>query len=362
MFRGFWDSLPKPIIGLSPMDGVTDQPYRFMQKKYGQPDLLMTEFTSAEGIVHNATQLFRDFLFDESERPIVAQIFGKDPAAFRTTALILGYLGFDGIDINMGCPAKSVRQSGSGAALICTPLLAQELVRATQAGVQDWMNGKTLDDCPELKQKTKKAVMARHVLLPEKYQQRQELPISVKTRIGFDTPTVEAWIPYLLEVEPANLSIHGRTLKQMYTGQANWEEIAKVVELAKGSGTTVMGNGDIDSLETAKLRISETGVDGLLVGRATYGNPWIFQELTAWRDGKPVAPIEPTPEQRLQMALEHTEVFEKAFPEDSFLPMRKHLAWYIKSFPFATDLRVQLMTAQNGEDVKKVLKNYQANT
>lgn len=358
MHRGFWADLPKPIIGLSPMDGVTDQPYRFMQKKYGRPDIILTEFTSAEGIAHNATKLFRDFLFDETQRPIVAQIFGKDPAAFRTTALILCYLGFDGIDINMGCPAKNVRQSGSGAALIRTPQLAQELVRAVRAGIQDWVDGKTLDDCPELKLKTKTAVLARYEVLPDEYKQRREIPVSVKTRIGYDSPCVEEWIPTLLEVEPVALSLHGRTLKQMYTGQADWEQIAKAVEIAKGSGTLVLGNGDIDSVETAQRRITETGVDGILVGRATYGNPWIFEELQAWREGLKLPHIEPTPEQRLEMALEHTQVFESSFPGESFLPMRKHLAWYIKSFPFATDLRVKLMMASSGEDVERVLKEY----
>lgn len=358
MHRGFWANLPKPIIGLSPMDGVTDQPYRFMHKKYGKPDIILTEFTSAEGIAHNATKLFRDFLYDESERPIVAQIFGKDPAAFRTTALILCYLGFDGIDINMGCPAKNVRQSGSGAALIRTPKLAQELVKAVRAGIQDWIDGMTLDDCPELKLKTKTEVFHRHSLLPDAYKERKTIPVSVKTRIGYDSPCVEEWIPTLLEVEPVALSLHGRTLTQMYTGQANWEQIAKAVEIAKGSGTLLLGNGDIDSVQTAHERVDQTGVDGFLVGRATYGNPWIFQELRAWREGNQIQPIDPSPQQRLEMALEHTQVFEAAFPGESFLPMRKHLAWYIKSFPFATDLRIKLMMANSGADVEKVLSEY----
>lgn len=360
MFRGFWADLPTPIIGLSPMDGVTDQPYRFMQKKYGNPDLVITEFTSAEGIAHNANRLFRDFLFDESQRPVVAQIFGKDPAAFRTTALILCYLGFDGIDINMGCPAKNVRQSGSGAALILNPELAQELVRAVRAGILDWMNGKTLDDCPELKQKTKTAILTRYNALPEEYKQRKELPVSIKTRIGYDVSVVRDWIATLLEVEPVAITVHGRTLKQMYTGQADWEAIAAAVEVARGSGTVILGNGDIDSVATAQQRITESGVDGILVGRATYGNPWIFEELRAWRDGVVAEPFEPTPEQRLAMALEHTQVYEAAYPGESFLPMRKHLAWYIKSFPFATDLRVRLMMANSGEDVERVLGEYLA--
>lgn len=354
MFQGFWRDLPRPIIGLSPMDGVTDHPYRHIHKKYGQPDVVMTEFTSAEGVVHNATRLFRDFRFDESQRPIVAQIFGADPHAFRTTALLLCYLGFDGIDINMGCPAKSVREHGCGAALILTPKLAQEIVQQTRAGVYDWMNGRTLDDCPELNQDTKDHVLALHAALPESYQQRQEIPVSVKTRIGYDHPVIEDWIPNLLEMEPAAISLHGRTLKQMYTGQANWEEIAKAAEIVHQTPTLILGNGDIDSANAAQERIQATGVDGVLIGRASYGNPWIFTELRAWREHMPQPPAA-TPEDKLQLAMEHSQLYEESFPHEHFLPMRKNLAWYVKGFPNASNTRVALMMAQSATDVAKIL-------
>lgn len=357
MFAGFWSSLPRPILGLSPMDGVTDQPYRFIQKKYGQPDVIFTEFTSAEGVSHNATKLFRDFLYEEIERPVVAQIFGKDPESFRTTALILGYLGFDGIDINMGCPAKTVRQHGSGAALIKTPDLARDLILATQAGVQDWVNGKTLDDIPKLKNKTKELILARHELLPEKYKQRLPLPVSVKTRVGYDRPSTVEWISTLLSLDVPVISLHGRTLTQMYTGKADWTEIAKAVELAKDKGTLILGNGDITSVETAQQRLTETSVDGFLVGRATFGDPNVLATLRQWRD-KLIHQETPGVAKKnpLELAIEHSYKFQEAFPNEGFFPMRKHLAWYVRNFPNASDYRVALMLANSAQEVEAILK------
>jgi tRNA-dihydrouridine synthase B len=335
------------------MDGVTDHPYRFIMKKYGQPDVIITEFTSAEGVSRNATKLFQDFLYDESQRPIVAQIFGKDPQSFRITALILGYLGFDGIDINMGCPAKTVRQSGSGASLIRRPKLAQQIIQETMAGVEDWVNGKTLDDIPQLKLKTKAEILRRHNRLPDWAKQRRSIPVSVKTRIGYDEPVTESWISTLLEMKPAAISLHGRTLMQMYTGQANWEEIGKAVNLAKGTDTLILGNGDIGSVETATQRLEQTVVDGFLIGRATFGNPGILQELRQWRDGLVDTS---TRADAIQLALEHSQIFEDTYSPSNFFAMRKHLAWYIKGFPNATDYRVALMQTNNADEVRKVLE------
>lgn len=353
MFQGFWTQLPRPIVALSPMDGVTDQTYRYVQKKYGKPDLIVTEFTSAEGLSRNAIKLLDDFLYDDTQRPVVAQIFGNEPASFRITALMACYLGFDGIDINMGCPVKNVSQHGSGAALIRTPKLAQEIIRQTKAGVQDWVDGKTLDDCPSLKNNTKKLVLERFEQLPENYKERKAIPVSVKTRVGFDVPVIEEWIPNLLEMEPAAISLHGRTLKQLYSGEANWDEIAKAVEIAHQTPTLLLGNGDLNDIEQVKNRVAQTGVDGVLIGRATYGNPWILREITAWRDGEPFTP--PKPEDVLQLALEHCRAYEHNNPERDFMPMRKNLAWYVRGFPFASEYRTRLVLANSSAEVETIL-------
>jgi tRNA-dihydrouridine synthase B len=369
MFRGFWQDLPQPIIGLSPMDGVTDQPFRRLQKKIGGPDIVMTEFTASEGVMHNALKLFDDFLYDESQRPVIAQIFGNNPRAFYVTAVILGYLGFDGIDINMGCPAKTVQQSGSGAALILKPELAQEIVRATRQGIQDWANGVTLDDLPELKEKTKTMVLGRQAALPAWAQERRELPVSVKTRVGYDKIVIREWIQTLLEVEPATITVHGRTLKQMYSGLANWEAIAEAVDVTKGTETAILGNGDIHTIADFERNVRASGVAGALIGRATFGDPWLLKDMKTFRDqawdaqnAAELAANWQRPElswqERVDTLLTHTRLFESTFPDMNFMPMRKHLGWYMKGFPGASDLRVALVRANSSEEVANILEQF----
>jgi len=241
----FWDTLPRPIIGLSPMNSVTDHVFRHVQKKYGNPMLLFTEFTSVDGICAGASALLKDFLYDESQRPIIGQIYGRSPRNFYQTAIVLCQLGFDGIDINMGCPAKSIAHAGAGAGLIRTPSLAQEIVRATQRGVQDWQNGATVRDCEDLPARLAKEVEALNRELPVAFQQPRPIPVSVKTRIGYESSQVQEWIPQLLETAPVAITIHGRTLMQGYTGDSNWDEIGCAAQIARGSGTLILGNGDL---------------------------------------------------------------------------------------------------------------------
>ena len=155
MERGFWDELPEKIIGLSPMDGVTDPAFRYITAKYGKPDVLMTEFVSVEGMnVGNPEKVFKPFLFNEIERPIAAQIFGHDIKAFYQATIMVGQMGFDGVDINMGCPAKKISSRGAGAGLIQIPEHAKEIVRAVQRGAKEFANGKTVEDL-DLKETTK---------------------------------------------------------------------------------------------------------------------------------------------------------------------------------------------------------------
>lgn len=339
----FWKTLPKGFVGLSPMDGVTDHPCRHIQKKYGKHAVTYTEFTCVEGITHGATRLLKDFLFDETQRPIVAQIYGHTPDDFRTVALICCQLGFDGIDINMGCPAKNVTHLGSGAALIRTPRLAQEIIKNVQDGIEDWVNGKTVDDT-NLSDDIK-AEITRRAPITEKTE-RTRLPVSVKTRIGYEKPIVEEWMPYLLEMNLAAIALHGRTLNQKYGGLADWDAIGKAAQIVKQTNTLMMGNGDVKTVADAKEKIVKYNLDGILIGRATFGNPWIFQEH------------EPTLEERFAVTIEHAELYEQTFRHTdryNFLPMRKHLAWYLSSFPGAADIRIQAMRTQSSEEVRKIL-------
>ena len=339
------------------MNGVTDHPFRYIQKKHGNPMLLFTEFTSVDGICAGASALLKDFLYDESQRPVIAQIYGRIPCNFYQTAIILCQLGFDGIDINMGCPSKSIANAGAGAGLIRTPSLAQEIVRATKRGVQDWLNGATVRDCVEVPAKLAKEVEARHRALPSEYQQRRPLPVSVKTRIGYSTSQVKEWIPQLLESEPVAITIHGRTLTQGYSGDSNWDEIGKAANLAQGSGTLILGNGDLRSLDDAYCRIQRYGVDGALIGRASYGNPYLFR-----REDAP-AQQEADKYAMLHIALEHARLYDKSFgrmERYQFLPMRKHLGWYVRYLPGASHLRRTLVQVSTLDEAVSAIDNYLA--
>lgn len=340
MEKGFWKNLKKPIIALSPMDGVTDAPFRSITAKYGKPSVMLTEFTSVEGMCAGALKTLVAFLYEEKERPIVAQLFGASPEAFYKATFAICELGFDGVDINMGCPAKSVAARGAGATLILSPEIAKEIVRKTHQACADWAEGRTMEDVGLHKNTIAWVLQNRHGIA-----EKRVLPVSIKTRIGYDSVTIEEWVKHLLEVEPVNISIHGRTLKQMYSGKADWEAIARAAAIIHQTETTVLGNGDVQNLQEAHEKIAQYGVDGVLLGRAAFGNPWIFNGTTS------------TTEERFQVAKEHTLVHEKIFGQTWFMPMRKHLSWYAKGFPGAAEVRQKLMTATSANDVDKILNS-----
>lgn len=335
------------------MDGVTDAPFRFIQKKYGEPAIIYTEFISVEGLCRGAEIFLKELIFNELERPIIGQIYGITPKYFRQTATLLCELGFDGIDINMGCPAKNVAHSGAGAALINTPKLAQKIIEQAKAGIEDWVNGKSTVDCDCFTSSIKKTVKQHHQQLPEKYRQRKPIPVSIKTRIGYDRALIDDWIPTLLETQPAAIALHGRTLKQYYSGQANWENIAQAAELVHQTDTLILGNGDITSISQAHEFASKYNVDGVLIGRAAWGNPFIFQSNQPDLSATPSI---------FQIALEHAIIYENLFkntPKYSFLPMRKHLGWYVKSIPHAKIVRQSLCLSNSSQEVKEILEKHQ---
>ncbi len=348
LIRGFWDELKSPIIGLSPMDGVTDAPFRYIMAKYSNPSLMMTEFTNVEGLARGAVNMLKEFEYDESERPIVAQIYGVELESFYKVALMNCYLDFDGIDINMGCPANKVARRGSGAGMIGIPEHAKKVVTIVKKACEDWNNGITLEEArirPKIITRLKKMRPVEPI--------RKLLPVSIKTRTGMDEIVTEWWISQLIETEPANISLHGRTLKQMYLGEANWEEIAKAAQLCKGTGISFLGNGDVKSIEDARKKINDYGVDGVLVGRATFGNPWFFSEH------------EPSKEERFQVAIEHCRYFEENYAKRHeppvkipFFAMRKHLAWYCRGFDGAKEMRTKLMQSNSSQEVEEIFSEH----
>ena len=349
------------------MDGVTDASFRFITAKHGGPDVTLTEFVNVETAFFAPHILIKDLTYAEIERPVVAQVYGHTPEMFYKVAHIVCELGFDGLDINMGCPAKKVAAKGSGAALIRNPELARSIIRAAGRGIKDWAEGQTLYGLrirPEFIRSIKASNRLRSGL--ETPVQRRLIPVSVKTRVGYDRIVVEEWIQSLLEERPAVISVHGRTLKQGYKGDADWHAIARAVDIGKNAETLILGNGDLQGMMDVYRRVSETGVDGVLLGRSAQGNPWIFrtkdQVKQALRSPGEVSihAAAVSLAERFGVILEHSNHFENHWGAHCFVGMRKHLAWYCKSSLRAAELRAQMVRVSNVNEVVQRLRNYAA--
>lgn len=366
----FWSRLPHPIIGLAPMDGVTDAPFRLTVALQGRPDIMFTEFTSVMDACRGPAHLLSSLIYSEAERPVVAQLYGKDPALFYQAAHVVCELGFDGLDINMGCPSRNVASSGSGAGLIRTPDLAHEIMRATRQGIADWAAGQSLTGAglKESRVELIQAMNRRRGVRPAQTDlpvARRAIPLSVKTRIGYDTIIVERWIEHLLAEQPVAISVHGRTLEQMYRGAADWSAIERAAALARPTGTLLLGNGDVHSLQDLVRRVRQHGVHGVLVGRGTLGEPWLFRRKEEARAavGDPSRVVEheaPSREERFRVMLDHARQYEALLDRQCFPRMRKHLGWYCKGFPSAAALRAAMVRASSSEDVARLVSEYQA--
>ena len=315
MSTSFWENLPRPFFALAPMSKITDPPMRRIMAKYGKPDVIFTEFVSVAGLCSRGRErLLPDLGFHKSEHPVVAQFFGREPEHFFECARLAAELGFDGIDINMGCPDKSVLKQGAGSGLIQEPHLAAEIVRAAKEGG----NG---------------------------------LPVSVKTRIGYQDNETEKWIPEILAMRPAALSLHGRTRKQKYKGRADWESIRRAAAMAREAGIPILGNGDILTRAQGEEYAAEYKVDGIMIGRAVLGNPWIFNREIEKKDL--------TPAEVLKVMLEHARVFEEYYGERcKFRDMRKHFTQYITDFFGAKRLRHTLCQTENSDEVASFIEKY----
>ncbi|MBP7060501.1 MAG: tRNA-dihydrouridine synthase [Candidatus Moranbacteria bacterium] len=316
-FLGFWGQLERPLYVLAPLANVTDAVFRAHIVGHSKPAVLWTEFVSADGLCHpkGKAALLRDLKFSEAERPIVAQLFTSHPENMREAARLCTELGFDGIDINMGCPDKNIMKQGAGAVCMKDPELAQRLIVAAREGT----------------------IAAG-----------KELPISVKTRLGFLEDSLEDWLPALLVAKPAVITIHARTKKEMSKVPARWERIKRAVEIARGSGTLILGNGDARDIIDAEAKVAETGADGVMFGRAIFGNPWLFDREKSV-----------TVRERVLSALAHTKRFEATWGETkSFELMKKHYQAYINHFPLAKELRIELMKCHAASEVEIVTEKF----
>lgn len=317
---GFWDTLPQSgAVILAPMADVTDSAFRKIIAKYsrtgqpnGGPDAFYTEFVAADGLASEKgrPKLLHNFVYSEAERPIIAQIFSSDPQNIEDAARLCVELGFDGIDLNMGCPERNICKQGAGSALIKTPEAAQEVILAAKRGA----DGK--------------------------------VPVSVKTRVGWTENEIETWIPAILDCNVAAIILHGRTRKVMSTIPANWDWINRAGEIVRASGkaTKFIGNGDVVTLDQAHEYNQKYTIDGVMVARGIFGNPWFFDsEKTSV-----------TVQEKLEVMLEHTEVFlEELKDHKNFAVMKKHYKAYVHGFVGAKELRVKLMESDSYEDIKE---------
>jgi len=318
--ENFWIKLKKknnnqPILCLAPMADVTDPAFRKIIIKYGKPDVLWTEFVSADGLVLAPEKgkkiLLENLKYTKTEKPIVAQIFGSSPKNIRKAAKIIQDLGFDGLDINMGCPDRKIEKQNSGAAMIKNPVLAQKIIKSAQKGAP-------------------------------------QIPVSVKIRLGYNTDQLEEWLQTILMANPVVIIIHARTRKEMSKVPAKWFRVKRAVEIRDEmkSKTLIVGNGDISSIEDANLKYKETGCDGVMVGRGILGNPWFFS-------GKI-----PTTRQKLEVLVEHSKLFQKLLPNRNFAVMKKHFKAYVSGFDGSKELRLELMKTNNSEEVQAIVRDF----
>ncbi len=325
--NNFWTKLTKPIFCLAPMADVTDCAFRKIINKYGKPDVFWTEFVSADGLAHPVARekLLIDLKFEKGEHPIVAQIFGGRPENIREAAKLCRELGFDGVDINMGCPDKSIEKQNSGAGCIKNPKLAIEVIRAAKEGAGS-------------------------------------LPVSVKTRIGYNKEEIDTWIAGLLAEQLPVLTVHLRTRKEMSLVPAHWELMPRIIELRNkiSPETLIIGNGDVVDLKDAEEKVKKYGCDGVMLGRAIFGNPWLFKRTSPQPSpyqGEGELPL--TLQHKLQVMIEHTKLFEEMLGKHkNFAIMKKHYKAYVNGFDGAKELRVKLMEAKNADEVEKITNDF----
>ncbi|EOH88520.1 tRNA dihydrouridine synthase [Enterococcus pallens] len=316
MTNSFWNELPKPFFILAPMEDVTDVVFRHVVQKAGAPDVFFTEFTNSDSFCHpDGIESVRGRLtFTEDEQPMVAHIWGDNPKFFREMSIRLAEMGFKGIDLNMGCPVPNVAERGKGSGLILRPEVAAELIEAAKAG---------------------------------------GIPVSVKTRIGFtQREELEGWISHLLRQDIANLSVHMRTRKEMSKVEAHWEDIPKVVELRDkiAPQTLITINGDILDRPMGLELAGKYGVDGIMIGRGIFKNPYAFEKEPRTHTPKELIDL-------LQLQLDLQDKFSEQVPR-SIVGLHRFFKIYVKGFPGANDLRVKLMNTKSTDEVRAILAEF----
>lgn len=329
----FWQQLQKPFFVLAPMADVTDAAFRRMIAKHsaheradgtiGGPDVMWTEFVSADGLIRatpeGKVKLMADLIYSEEERPIVAQLFSSNEEHMEAASRLCFELGFDGIDINMGCPDKGIEKQGCGAAMIKNPQNARAIIQAAKRGASG-------------------------------------IPVSVKTRLGYNKDELETWLPAILEEAPVAVTVHARTRKEMSKVPARWERVAAAVDIRNSLGvpTLILGNGDVLDMEDARSKAKLSNADGVMLGRAIFGNPWLFH---------PTKDLTNVPlDERLAVMLEHTRLFCELLPHKNFSVMKKHYKAYVNGFSGAAELRSRLMEAPDVSTIESIVHDFLASS
>ncbi|MCA0429649.1 MAG: tRNA dihydrouridine synthase DusB [Bacteroidetes bacterium] len=309
--------LPEFPLLLAPMEDVSDPPFRFVCKQYGA-DLMYTEFISSEGLIRDAIKSKQKLDIFDYEKPIGIQIFGGDEDAMEMCAKIVDATNPDLVDINFGCPVKKVVCKGAGAGVLKDIDLMVKLTQAVVKGTNK--------------------------------------PVTVKTRLGWDENSINIMevAERLQDVGIAALTIHGRTRAQMYKGEANWEHIAKVKNNPKIK-IPIFGNGDIDSPQKALEYKNKYGIDGIMIGRAAIGYPWIFNEIKAFFNNGEIIP-KPSIENRIEVCETHLKKSVEWKGEKlGVLEMRNHYSNYFKGIPNFKEYRTKLVTLNNSEQIIELL-------
>jgi tRNA-dihydrouridine synthase B len=306
-------NIARPMIALAPLAGWSDSVFRRLCKKFGAT-LLFTEMASADAMVRNQRNTIKIMAFSEDERPIAIQLFGAEPQIMAEAVSMVSLLKPDFIDINVGCPAHKVVRRGAGAALL-----------------------RDLDRLRDVVQAAKKST---------------DLPVTAKVRSGWDSVVVLDACRILQESGCAMITVHPRTQKMQFSGQADWELIGKV---KSDLHIPVIGNGDIKTAWDAKTMMQMTGCDGVMVGRAARGNPWIFNQISAVLAGD--EPVTPGYSERIAVCEKHFSDFVNE--QDIAIAMRKHLAAYLKGLPNISEIREKLFKVKDRNTILQILRSYQ---
>lgn len=314
--NNIWRELAKPFLVLAPMEDVTDTVFRRIVADCAPPDLFFTEFTSAEGLLSKgAKEVGLRLRYTEEERPLIAQIWGTSPDAYKSAARLVKELGFDGVDLNMGCPVDKIVKQGGCSALIKNRDLAVEVIAATLEGAGD-------------------------------------LPVSVKTRIGFNKIETEEWCGLLLQQNISALTVHGRLAKDQSKYAADWEEVGKVVKLRDqiAPDTVIVGNGDVLSYEAAMEKVATYGVDGVMIGRGIFQNPWVFS--------KDIDISTKSPADRVELLGRHLQLYKETWgDEKDFNIMKKFVKMYVQGFEGAAEMRDLMMRSQSYEELESAIED-----